>query len=159
MKNRFNFRGYNKNLKKWFYGGYITQAEYTDRPFKRPGTKPAPVNHFIIFEEPGDWGLPTKLKLALVDKKSVGQCTGLRDKYGKLIYEGDIIKYTDCEGKETIGSLERDRFNLLTFANMENCDFCEEWADVVKAVFFTGNSTMEVIDNIYENKELLKEQK
>ena len=87
------------------------------------------------------------------------QCTGLKDKNGKLIFEGDIIKYIDCEGKETIGYLAIDRFNLLTFANMVNCDFCEEWADVVKAVFFTGNSTIEVIGNIYENKELLKEQK
>lgn len=84
-------------------------------------------------------------------------CTGLKDKNGKLIFEGDIVKYTDCEGKETIGSLEIDRFNLLTFTNMVNCDFCEEWADVVKAVFFTGNSTIEVIGNIYENKELLEE--
>lgn len=89
----------------------------------------------------------------------VMQCTGLKDKNGKLIYEGDIVKYTDCEGKETIGYLTIDRFNLLTFANMVNCDFCEEWADVVKAVFFTGNSTIEVIGNIYENKELLGEQK
>ena len=89
----------------------------------------------------------------------VMQCTGLKDKNGKLIYEEDILKYTDCEGKETIGSLEVDRFNLLTFTNMVNCDFCEEWTDVVKAVFFTGNSTIEIIGNIYENKELLEEQK
>ena len=85
----------------------------------------------------------------------VMQSTGLKDKNGKLIYEGDILKYTDCEGKETIGSLEVDRFNLLTFTNMNNCDFCEEWVDVVKAVFFTGNSTIEIIGNIYENKKLL----
>ena len=90
---------------------------------------------------------------------SVLQSTGLKDRNGKLIYEGDIVKYTDCEGKETIGYLAIDRFNLLAFVNMVNCDFCEEWADVVKAVFFTGNSTIEVIGNIYENKELLGEQK
>lgn len=94
-----------------------------------------------------------------IDKYVIQQCTGIKDRNGKLIYEGDIVKYTDCEGKETIGCLAIDRFNLLTFVNMVNCDFCEEWADVVKAVFFTGNSTIEVIGNIYENKELLGEQK
>ena len=92
-------------------------------------------------------------------KGDIQLSTGLKDRIGKLIYEGDIVKYTDCEGKETIGSLVIDRFNLLTFANMVNCDFCEEWTDVVKAVFFTGNSTIEVIGNIYENKELLEGEK
>ena len=39
MQDRFKFRGYNKNLKKWFYGAYITQAEYADSPFERPESK------------------------------------------------------------------------------------------------------------------------
>lgn len=88
----------------------------------------------------------------------VMQSTGLKDRNGKLIYEGDIIKYI-CGGETTIGSLEIDRFNLLTFTNMITCAFCEDWTEIVKAVFFAGDAQIEVIGNIYENKELLKEQK
>lgn len=143
MQDRYKFRGYNKNLKKWFYGGYITQAEYTDSPFERPGTKPAPVNHFIIFEEPGDWGLPTKLKLALVDKESVGQCTGIKDVKGKLIYKGDILNAIEGSicGMKIIGT--------KTVEWYDNGWNIRDWV-------FDGTHSYEVIGNSYENKELLK---
>lgn len=92
------------------------------------------------------------------DTHIIQQCTGLKDKNGKLIYEGDIIKYI-CGGETIIGSLEIDRFNLLTFTNMTTCAFCEDWTEIVKAVFFAGDAQIEIIGNIYENKELLGEQK
>lgn len=144
MQDRYKFRGYNKNLKKWFYGGYITQAEYTDSPFERPGMKSAPVNHFIVFEEPGDWGLPTKLKLALVDKESVGQCTGIKDVKGKLIYEGDILKVVNgsincspLESNKVVKRLEKhDSWNI------------EQW-------IFDNTHSYEVIGNIYKNPEMI----
>lgn len=130
MKDRFRFRVWCVNKKQWEKGkSYIDNEGRLYDDFRRVKEE----THIINF------------------------CTGLKDKNGKLIYEGDILKYTDCEGKETIGSLEVDRFNLLTFTNMVNCDFCEDWADVAKAVFFTGNSTIEVIGNIYENKDLLED--
>lgn len=69
------------------------------------------------------------------------QCTGLKDKNSKLIYEGDIVKetLTDFINEEIITVVKWDKLN--TGYNLENLQNCER----------------EVIGNIYENKELLEE--
>ena len=79
------------------------------------------------------------------------QCTGLKDKKGKLIYEGDILG-------GTYGNLyihycdECKQFQLK--AKDYGCMACEgdiHWYEVVES-----EDELEVVGNIYENPELLE---
>jgi uncharacterized phage protein (TIGR01671 family) len=73
-----------------------------------------------------------------IDKDTLGQFTGLEDKNGKEIYEGDIIK-----GMISDILIER----IVSYDILDGYTFFED----------IDFNTLEVIGNIYENKELLED--
>ncbi|EPN2895479.1 YopX family protein [Listeria monocytogenes] len=79
------------------------------------------------------------------------QYTGLKDKNGKKIFEGDIVRNVNGE-YSYIGIVNKDRytFYIKGVAPKDNYDF----ADVSDTV--TGKSSLIVIGNIHENPELLE---
>lgn len=79
----------------------------------------------------------------------IQQFTGLKDKNGKEIYEGDICK-TRPKMELTVVEYINDMFHLKStkYKNLTPGNY--------RLHTFVYNGDIEVIGNIYENKELLK---
>ena len=75
------------------------------------------------------------------------QYTGLRDKNGREIYEGDIVRFKDWWDEEMVGEVRYSEKDMaFTIVN----DFWDGFP-----IMYADD--LEVIGNIYENPELLKE--
>lgn len=89
------------------------------------------------------------------DDAIVEQCTCLKDKNGKLIYENDLIK---CPSG--IYRIAVDDFELwVAIYNNNPLKGVVEWSDMVKEYAFNQeNVELEVLGNIHQNPELLKDE-
>ena len=79
-----------------------------------------------------------------VDPETVGQYTGLTDKNGKRIYEGDIVKSNHCAYVIMWDSVKA-MFYLRDPVSMVTSDFYNYFG-----------SDLTVIGNIHDNPEILK---
>ena len=84
------------------------------------------------FVEDLDWWI-------VVNLEYVDQCTGITDKNGKLIFEGDIVT-DNCFNYEIVWDNVRARFGVKTGDSIQDINDAKKCA---------------VIGNIHENKELL----
>ena len=86
------------------------------------------------------------------------QYTGLKDKNGKEIYEGDIVLYKDWERCYEGGGNDSFINKGVVEYSESNCCFnvTERETIDIEDVLYEGNEDLEVIGNIYDNPELLK---
>ena len=134
------FRGKRKTNNTWVYGGYI---------------KDITENEIHI----GD----TRL-FSTVYPETFGQYTGLKDKNGTKIFEGDIIRmhyFFQNYDPSTLGAFE-DEVNIVGVVKCELLDgFYVETLDDNSIGYLQWvqepSEELEILGNIYDNPELVKE--
>ena len=88
------------------------------------------------------------------DEVELMQSTGLKDKNGKEIFEGDIVTdgdvTSDIKYHQTLGFYMIGKYGFsVPFGQGVDVEYFEEFADHV-------SKTFEVVGNIYENPKLLE---
>jgi uncharacterized phage protein (TIGR01671 family) len=131
MNREIKFRAWDKFTKKMVFEGFNVIGEVTC---------------FNCIEQYGDQH-PNPIyetSIARLNDFTLMQYTGLKDKNGKEIYEGDIVTFsgTMCDTAICLVEFYEGRFIFRLD------DF--SWRDIM------GWRNVEILGNIYENPELLK---
>ena len=137
------FRGKCTDTGRWYEGQYI-HLHNTTYCFKEDCDRdPDNDIHQIVFEKMTDWGLPNRHLRADVLPETVGQYTGLKDKNGKKIFEGDIV---------TISSAAVCMTGIVEF---HDCGFEVREGDTYECLWYAPEE-LEIIGNIHDNPDLLR---
>jgi hypothetical protein len=121
----------------WRYGNYIHFV-------KKPTNSRCNINYkdFIITnEDDGENYYP------ITDLSSVGQYTGLKDKEGKRIFEGDIV---------IIGEKLKTKVVYYDGAFRMQSEFSPTPTDTTDMGYMMREFSVRIIGNIHDNPELIK---
>ena len=119
------FRGKRADNGEWVYGSLITERNMFDGNLM--------TMHIQDIEEPYDDNL--------IDDETVGQFTGLTDKNGVKVFEGDIVRIFDGEYFS----------GVIKYSNEQGSFTVDDTS------LHYWISDIEVIGNIHDNSELLNE--
>ena len=145
MNREIIFRGKSSVTNEWVYGSLV---------------KCGNENHIIGFDEVDLDGHHIRYcsdRPVFTKQGTIGQFTGLCDKNGKEIYEGDILM---CIGQRE-DNKGRKYFRKVLFKNGSFCMSVPEYGvdSSLYAHLVNGKLNWEVIGNIYDNPELMEESK
>ena len=132
INNRWLFRGICKSSKKFVYGSVW---EYT--PTNMPKRTMIRDNKCVDYE---------------IDPTTIGQCTGLTDKNGTLIYEGDVVKCENWEYNEFY-IFYSEHFQRLHLMPLSEGRLKNDYGRLGVHIFewIHPEMSLEIIGNIHDN--------
>lgn len=143
MNREHEFRGFDGT--KWYYG----DLEYNRKD---------DVARIHTYKDDGSYN-----KQYLVDPYTVGEFTGMKDKHGKKVFEGDVVRRKESAfGYVKTGVVKYDchlgAFILEYESYGETCKstFDNEFSENDGYCTIRGTYSYEVIGNIHDNIDLMK---
>ena len=125
------FRGKSRDTNKWVFGSFVSDA--------------CGISREEYLNEYGDIGLI----MTYVIPETVGQYTGLTDKNGKKIFEGDIVKFCDIKGVIN--------YSMGCYCVKTNKpDWKSRNNPAIDIVLNEYENEIEILGNMHDNPELLK---
>lgn len=136
------FRGKRLDNGKWVEG-YLYEHQPPLPGIVPPDYVPEKSRWYILQTGFADWNIPRPVDFIEVDPETVGQDTGLKDKNGKRIFTGGVVK---------VGKVVRSiRFRNGAF------EITGKTSGISMYQMVGTDIEYEVIGNIHDNPELLKE--
>lgn len=145
MNREILFRGKRIDNGEWIIGDLTTYTDTRGQKIYEILDKNNPIDIYI----PSVLGdLPTQMPAFInVDETTIGQYTGLTDKNGTKIFEGDIVKYGNTIHKAIFEQRNGTAYFGLVYSEIETLPFGH----------YQDLKQIEVIGNIHDNPELLGE--
>lgn len=136
--NQFDFRIWDNEENKYIYDDIgVISIKNIKGPYK----------NLVCESKAMDKEIKISIKTLFYDRYEIELWTGLTDKNGKKIYEGDIVEFTDDFDDIYFLKINFSCIYGVSFTDDDNANF-EINIGLIKESF-------EVVGNIHENKDLL----
>lgn len=147
------FRAKRIDMDRWIYGQYFT-TPLTD---ENSGTTPDKGWYFLTGEP--RHCIVQNMVAFVIDPRTLGQFTGLKDKNGKEIYEGDIVDLDGFDSHGDFGEYKvefKGTFKVEWRDDLAGFDLCKINANVDGwCLMEDSRHDLTIIGNIHSNPELL----
>ena len=138
------FRGKSIKTNQWIYGGFHIWEKRQVCALSNDSLKDDEISYVITVNSFADWNMPRTMQAVEVIADTVGQYTGLTDRNGNKIFEGDIVNI--LTENEEIGVIVYEDGGFIVHADKFSIDI----------IYKINRTDVEVIGNKYDNPKLME---